>query len=58
MKEPDNPDSINQIGWFQVLKSYLPNQRSITQAKFFRAQGLDAGYYTGARWTSQLITFF
>jgi hypothetical protein len=29
-----------------------------TQALFFRAQGLDARYYTGERWTSQLIAFF
>jgi hypothetical protein len=40
------------------LKGYLPHQWSITQAKFFHDQGLDGRYYTGAPWTSQLITYF
>jgi hypothetical protein len=33
----------------QLGKDYLPQQGSITQALFFRAQGFDARYYTGER---------
>jgi hypothetical protein len=44
--------SRTQLGWFQVIKGYLPQQL------FLRAQGFDARYYAGERWTSQLITFF
>jgi hypothetical protein len=38
--EPYKPDHIIQIGWSQVL-GYLPHQRNILQAIFFRTQGLD-----------------
>jgi hypothetical protein len=37
--------------------SPISNQWSITQAKFFRDQGLDSRYNTGERWTSHIITF-
>ena len=42
--EPDNPDPIIQLGWFHVLKGYLPHQWNILQALFFRDQGLDTIY--------------
>jgi hypothetical protein len=56
--EQVEPDPTTQLGWFQVIKGYLPHQWSITQAKLYRDQGLDTRYYIGERWTSQLITFF
>jgi hypothetical protein len=56
--ESDEPDPTTQLGWFQVIKDYLPNQSSITQAKIFRDQGLDTRYNTGDQRTSQLIIFF
>jgi hypothetical protein len=54
----DEADTTIQLGCFQIIKGYLPQEWSITQALFFRAQGFDARYNTGERWTSQLITFF
>jgi hypothetical protein len=57
MDESDEPAPTTQLGWYQIIKGYLPNQWSITQAKFFRDQGLDSRYNTGERWTSQLIIF-
>jgi hypothetical protein len=56
--DPDEPDTTTQLDWFQVIKGYLPQQWSITQALFFRTQRLDAKYYTGERWKGHLITFF
>jgi hypothetical protein len=58
VNESDEPDPTTQPGWYQTIKGYLPNQWSITQAKFSRDQGLDTRYNTGERWTSHLITFF
>jgi hypothetical protein len=57
MNESDELDSTTQLGSYQVIKGYLPNQWSITQSKFFRDQGLDSRFNTGERWTRQLITF-
>jgi hypothetical protein len=54
----DEADTTIQLGCFQIIKGYLPQEWSITQALFFRAQGLDARYNTGEKWTSQLITLF
>jgi hypothetical protein len=34
--EPDEPDATTQLGWYQVIKGYLPNQWSITQENIFR----------------------
>jgi hypothetical protein len=36
--ESDEPDTSTQLSWFQIIKGYIrvPNQWSITQAKFFR----------------------
>jgi hypothetical protein len=56
--ESDEPDTSTQLSWFQIIKGYIPNQWSITRAKFSRDQGLDSRYNSGERWTSQLITFF
>jgi hypothetical protein len=55
--EPDEPDPTPKVGWFQVIKGYLPQQWSRTQALFFRAQRLEARCYTGKPWPIQLITF-
>jgi hypothetical protein len=35
MNESDEPYPTTQPGWYQVIKGYIPNQWSITQAKFF-----------------------
>jgi Holliday junction resolvase RusA-like endonuclease len=57
--EPDEPDPTTQLGLYQVIKGYLPNQWSMKQATFFRDQGLDdSRYNSGERWTRQLIAFF
>jgi hypothetical protein len=55
--ESDELDSTTQLGSYQVIKGYLPNQWSITQSKFSRDQGLDSRHNTGERWTSQFIIF-
>jgi hypothetical protein len=49
---------IIRIDKFQVLKGYLPHQWNKIPALFFRASGLDANYYNGDRWTTQLIAFY
>jgi hypothetical protein len=49
MNESGEPDPTTQLGWYQFIKAYLPNQWSITQGKVFRDQGLDTRYNTGER---------
>jgi hypothetical protein len=56
--ESDQLDASTQLSWLQIIKGYIPNQWSMTQAKFSRDQGLDSRYNSGERWTSQHITFF
>ncbi len=54
--EPDAPYPTTQLGWYQVIKGYLPKKWSVTQEQFFRDQGLDPKYNTGEQWTRHLIT--
>jgi hypothetical protein len=56
--DPASTDSIVQLGWFQVLKGYIPHKWNLLQEGFFRSQGKRSKYKTGEQWTNQLITFF
>jgi hypothetical protein len=56
--DPESTDPALQIGWFGVIKGYIPDQWSTIQTDFFRSQRLEAKYHNGERWTSQLIEFF
>jgi hypothetical protein len=56
--DPDSNDPVDRIGWFGVLKGYIPHQWNISQEAFYRYQKLDAKYNNGEQWTSRLIEFF
>jgi hypothetical protein len=45
-------DLIARIGWFGVLKGYIPHQWNISQEAFYREHHLDAKYDNGEQWTS------
>jgi hypothetical protein len=55
--DPASTDPIVQLGWFQVLKDYIPHKWNLLQVGFFRSQGKRSQYKTGEQWTNQLITF-
>ncbi len=56
MNDPDSIETVVQIGWFQVLKGYIPNEWTLRQETFYRRQRKK--YYTGEQWTKELIGFF
>jgi hypothetical protein len=45
--DPDSNDPILQIGWFQVLKGYVPHEWNTLQEGFLRSKGNSSKYYTG-----------
>jgi hypothetical protein len=57
--DTNDPDSIEtaQIGWFQVLKGYVPEEWTLRQESFFAAD-VSTKYSTGEQWTKELIEFF
>jgi hypothetical protein len=46
-----------QIGWFQVLKGYIPKEWTSKQEVFYRRLRNTKKYYTGEQWTKELIEF-
>jgi hypothetical protein len=34
--DPDSIETVAQIGWFQVLKGYVPEEWTLRQESFFR----------------------
>jgi hypothetical protein len=56
--DPDSIDTVVQIGWFQVLKVYIPKEWTSKQEVFYRRRRNSTKYYTGEQWTKELIEFF
>jgi hypothetical protein len=56
--DPDSIETVDQIGWFQVLKGYIPEEWSSRQEYFYRRQRQSTKYNTGEQWTKGLIEFF
>ena len=54
--DPDSIETAAQIGWFQILKGYIPYDWTSRQETFYRRQRKK--YHTGERWTKELIEFF
>jgi hypothetical protein len=54
--DPDSIETAAQIGWFQVLKGYIPYDWTSRQETYYRRQRKK--YHTGERWTKELIEFF
>jgi hypothetical protein len=55
--DTNDPDSetVAQIGWFQVLKGYIP-EVDFRQERFYRRRRKDPKYYTGEQWTKNLLS--
>ena len=45
MNDPDSLEPVAKIGWFQVLKGYIPNDWTSRQEAFYRRQRKK--FYTG-----------
>jgi hypothetical protein len=58
MNDPESPNPALQIGWFGVIKGFIPNHWNTLQTTFLKSQGLDAKYHNGELWTNRLIEFF
>jgi hypothetical protein len=56
--DPDSIETVEQIGWFQVLKGYIPKEWTSRQEYFYRRQRQSTKYNTGKQWTKGLIEFF
>jgi hypothetical protein len=56
--DPDSIEPVEQIGWFQVLKGYIPKEWTLKQEGFYRRQRKTTKHYTGEQWTKELIEFF
>jgi hypothetical protein len=55
---PESIEAVEQIGWFQVLKGYIPKEWTSRQERFYRRRRKDPKYSTGEQWTTALIEFF
>ena len=55
--DPDSIDTVVQIGWFQVLKGYIPKEWTSKQEYFYRTQRQSTKHNTGEQWTKELIEF-
>jgi hypothetical protein len=49
--DPDSIEPVEQIGWFQVLKGYIPKEWTLKQEGFYRRRRQTTKYYTGEQWT-------
>jgi hypothetical protein len=56
--DPDSIDTAAQIGWFQVLKGYIPKEWTSKHEDYYRRRRNTKKYYTGEQWTKELIEFF
>jgi hypothetical protein len=57
--DPNSSAITVQIGWFQVLKGYIPEDWTSMQEGFYRSQRSNSEkIYTGKQWTKELIEFF
>ena len=56
--DPDSIETVAQIGWFQVLKRYIPKEWTSRQEGFYRRRRQNKKYYTGEQWTKELMEFF
>jgi hypothetical protein len=56
--DPDSTEPVEQIGWFQALKGFIPKEWTLKQEGFYRLQRQTTKYYTGEQWTKELIEFF
>jgi hypothetical protein len=51
-------ETVVKIGWFQVLKGYIPKEWTSRQEGFYRRRCQSTKYYTGEQWKKELIEFF
>jgi hypothetical protein len=57
--DPESSETVAQIGWFQVLQGYIPEDWTSRQEAFYRSRRRKGKKdYTGKQWTKELIEFF
>jgi hypothetical protein len=56
--DPDSIETVERIGWLQVLKGYIPKEWTSRQEYFYRRQRQSTKDNTGEQWTKGLIEFF
>jgi hypothetical protein len=56
--DPESSETVAQIGWFQVLQGYIPEDWTSQEAFYRSRRRKGKKDYTGKQWTKELIEFF
>jgi hypothetical protein len=56
--DPESSETVAQIGWFQVLQGYIPEDWTQARSLYRSRRRKGKKDYTGKQWTKELIEFF